>query len=371
MSAPAGRCCIRVSCKRTSVVYLGWERYSPDMSTHNFELVPGLFTTRKEVAKAYGGAIYGGIEPAVASKMVFVYSDPVAGAKHGYTFDGLAEDDEQGVLYLYTGEGPGDQKLTGGNASLYKAQEQGRAVHLFVADGFVVNQVTGKKTAEKRQRYVGQMVLDDAQPFEKMRAAGPDGNQRDVIVFRLRPDPKAKYSARFLPSDAIAPAPKTEQEELKIELGETPSNPTSSQVDTEEHNTDETVANIVGGQQAVIRREGQLTKAYKEFLVSHGHVVKRFQITVEGVAGALKTDLYDVTDNVLYEAKGTKRRNDVRLAIGQLLDYRRHIKTPPGLRLAVLLPGDPGSDLRNLLKQENIALVIRTADGFDGFPLLS
>jgi len=345
------------------------------MATHDLELVPGLITTRAEVAASFGGATYGGIEPAVESKMVFVYSDPAAGAKHGYTFDGQAEDDEQGALYLYTGEGKGDQKLTAGNASLRWAAEQGRTVHLFVADGFVVNPATGKKTGTKRQRYIGQMVVDEVEPFEKLRAAGPSGD-REVIVFRLRADPAATFPPLFLPADAIAPAPKTEAVQLEIEPDEPDADAAaaatgsvSTQVETENHVTDETVANIAGGQRTVKRWEGRLTTAYKAFLAAEGHEVKSFQITVAGVAGPLRADLYDVTDNVLYEAKGTVRRNDVRMAIGQLLDYRRHINVPPGLRLAVLLPGDPGDDLRDLLERENIALVIRTEDGFGGFPL--
>ncbi|ROO82945.1 hypothetical protein EDD29_0432 [Actinocorallia herbida] len=340
------------------------------MSTQSLELVPGMLTTRAEVATAYGGSRFSGIEVSKKTNMIFIYSDPEAGEEYGYTFDGLAEPDEQGPLYLYTGEGKEDQELTKGNASLHRAREDGRPIHLFVADGVVVNEATGRKTGTKQQRYLGQMMLDEVQPFEMRRAVGPSG-ERHVIVFRFRPDSAARYPAVFQARDGVRAASKTEQVTLEVE-------PTSVmearfaasvQVETEAHHTNETVAKITGGLSTVVRREGELTTAYKDFLVERGHTVKRFQITVAGVAGALMTDLYDVTDNVLYEAKGAARRTDVRLAIGQLLDYRRHIETPPGLRLAVLLPSEPGDDLRDLLQRENIALVTRTADGFAGFPV--
>ncbi|CAM5662245.1 hypothetical protein SPURM210S_04890 [Streptomyces purpurascens] len=141
-------------------------------------------------------------------------------------------------------------------------------------------------------------------------------------------------------------------------------------VPPEQHATDSTTANITGGQRTVIRREGRLVAAYKAHLESLGHVVHRFQIRIEGEKGTFLTDLYDATDNVLYEAKGKALREQVRMAIGQLLDYRRHLdEVPDGLRLAVLLPEAPSADLRSLLEIEDIALVTQSADGFAGFPL--
>ncbi|MFJ4677138.1 hypothetical protein [Kitasatospora sp. NPDC088783] len=350
------------------------------MVNHDLELIPGLLTTRTEVAAALGGAKYGGIEEAVESNAVIVYSDPKVGEKHGYTFDGQAEDDDRGQLYLYTGEGPyGDQVFTSGNKSLQRHREDGRVIHLFVANGPRLDPVTGKKMkGGKQQRYIGQMMLDLDEPFEFRRAPGRDGVERQVIVFHLRPDPKAPHPPKFLPQDAIPPATADTVVELDFEATPEPvaagkkkpsAGPASKQIETEEHATDTTVANIPGGPRTVQRREGQLVKAYKAHLEAAGHIVKRFQLSAEGVAGTMKTDAYDVTDNVLYEAKGTVRRDDVRMAIGQLYDYRRHVDVPTGMRLAVLLPGDPGKDLRSLLDSLNIMLVFRTDDGFEGFPL--
>ena len=50
------------------------------------------------------------------------------------------------------------------------------------------------------------------------------------------------------------------------------------------------------------------------------------------------SDLADVTDNVLYEAKGSAERMSLRLAVGQVLDYGHYVDRS---RLAVLLPSAP------------------------------
>ncbi len=57
----------------------------------------------------------------------------------------------------------------------------------------------------------------------------------------------------------------------------------------------------------------------------------------------LVTDGYDSQVGLLIEAKASPRRQDIRMAIGELLDYRRHIS--PGPQLAVLFPSVPSTDL--------------------------
>ncbi len=340
------------------------------MPTNLLPLVPGqTITTRADVQKSYGGSERGGIVPARASNRVFIYSDLKAGEEHGYTFDGRAEDDEYGPLYLYTGAGPtGDQTLPGANQALLFHVQQRREAHLFIADGYKPQSGTAL------QRYIGQVVVDQANPYEERWNQGSDGKLRRVFVFRLRPAPGK--SLVFLPKDAIAPAPTTSMIAVTPVPQPTPQllappAPGGSLVATETHGTDTTTANIPGGPRKVERREGILTTAFEAFLAKNGHTVKRFQLVVEGERGALLTDTYDVTDNVLYEAKGKSGRNDVRMAVGQLMDYRRHAQklAAAELRLAILLPGDPGKDLRDLIQSAGITLVYRDGDGFAGFPL--
>ncbi|WP_405409792.1 hypothetical protein [Streptomyces decoyicus] len=326
------------------------------------DLVPGMITTRAALRASFGGSNQGGIVPIVDAKMVLVFSDPAAGAQHGYTFDGQVEDDEQGPLYLYTGAGStGNQQLSGMNGALLRHAEMGRTVHLFVADGYVPG------TGTVRQRYIGQVIVDTEQPYEERWSTSNSDTQRLLYVFRFRPAPGSRLA--LTGAELLQPAPDTTVLEVPVPDAPQAAGTTSTAVTTEQHTTDETTANISGGPITVRRREGLLTTAFEARLEQAGHVFHRHQITVQGEPGSLMTDVYDATDNVLYEAKGRSRRSDVRMAIGQLLDYRRHIDVPPGLRLAVLLPEEPSADVRSLLATENIHLVVRSGEGFEGFPL--
>ncbi|MEV7415807.1 hypothetical protein [Streptomyces sp. NPDC089919] len=331
------------------------------------DLVPGVITTRKAVAEAYGGSLYSGIVPSKTSQMVFVYSDPAVGEKFGYTFDGQAEDDEFGTLYLYTGAGPvGDQEFIRGNKTLLDTVTNGHPIHLFVAHGRVPG------TQETRQRYIGQVVLDPVEPYQDRWVPVGDGLEtRRIIVFRFRAAEGSELA--LLPQDATKPATHTTVIELSLEqqLAKLPTQTGAKAKKTEQHSTPETVANIVGGTRKVIRREGQLVKAFESHLEEAGHSFKTFQITIEGEAAALTPDVYDETDHVLYEAKGQTTRSNVRMAIGQLADYRRHLKKAEKLRVAVLLPEEPTADVKDLLAAQKIALVYQTEDGFEGFPLQS
>ncbi|MFF7703235.1 hypothetical protein [Streptomyces lydicus] len=331
------------------------------MTTTTFELVPGLITTREKIAEVYGCGTFQGIEPAVEAKKVFVYSDPSAGEEYGYTFDGRAEDDEYGPLYLYTGYGAkGNQELKSRNKSLRYHVEDGRELHLFVAHG----KVPGSGTMQ--QRYIGPMHVDPINPVEVRRGLGKDNKMRDALVFRLRP--VAGSTPAWTAEDRLQPAAADGLEEVEVK----PTIPAQTGVkdkNAEQHTTAETVADIAGGPRKVVRREGLLVEAFKKHLLAAGHEVKTFQITLEGEIGALTPDLYDLTDHVLYEAKGQTTRNNVRMAIGQLADYRRHVPKAEGLRVAVLLPSEPSPDLKALLDAQGVRLVYQTDTGFAGFPL--
>jgi hypothetical protein len=69
----------------------------------------------------------------------------------------------------------------------------------------------------------------------------------------------------------------------------------------------------------------------------------------------MSSDVYDATRNNLLEGKGTVTRDAIRMAIGQLADYRRFIEPRPSC--AVFLPKRPRRDLEKLLSAEGIAVV--------------
>lgn len=112
-------------------------------------------------------------------------------------------------------------------------------------------------------------------------------------------------------------------------------------------------------------KERSLVQAYSHYLENRDHIVTRYKYTLDGSNYALYCDLVDKTCHVLYEAKGDVLRTSVRMAIGQLLDYRRFEKTIPKMNLAVLLPRKPAQDLIKLIHSVPASVVWRTNDGFE------
>ena len=110
------------------------------------------------------------------------------------------------------------------------------------------------------------------------------------------------------------------------------------------------------------RREQRLVLAYRDHLENQGRRVTRHMYPLPGAGSALACDLVDETAHVLYEAKSDIRRASVRMAIGQLLDYRRF--EPTSMTLAVLLPRRPPRDLIALIHSVPASAVWRTNDGF-------
>jgi hypothetical protein len=107
---------------------------------------------------------------------------------------------------------------------------------------------------------------------------------------------------------------------------------------------------------AVIQREARLARRFQIYLEMHDRKVKRYRIVPAGLP-ALYSDLADVTENILYEAKGSADRMSVRLALGQVLDYGRFVQ---GSRLAVLLPEAPTADLNELHERHDVGCVVET-----------
>ncbi len=98
------------------------------------------------------------------------------------------------------------------------------------------------------------------------------------------------------------------------------------------------------GLSAVERREQKLVLAFRDYLERLGHDVVRLKIVPDGEAKPLLCDLIDRSTNILHEAKGTIERGAIRMAIGQLIDYRRFVEPHP--KLAVLLPAEPRKGCR-------------------------
>jgi 5-methylcytosine-specific restriction protein A len=295
----------------------------------------GAVLTRDQRVVLYGGARYGGIEPSRKSPNVFVYSDPVRGETYGYNFDGWNEDH---TAFLYTGEGQrGDQLMREGNKAIHDHAGDGRALRLFVVDGFVAG------SAQKEHRYVGEFALDQGARFTVQEAPDQQGEWRTVFVFRLLPV-----------GDVLVRA------EDESPAGEAPPTTTATLVALE---TGDAITYDVAGTapSTATRREHGLVDRYRAVLTRDGRSVRRWSVRAPGELRSMWTDLFDESTHELYEAKGTATRDAIRSAIGQLFDYRRHIADVDAL--SVLLPHRPSDDLVDLILGLGIACVYENARG--------
>lgn len=284
----------------------------------------------------YGGAPQGGIVASKRSNKVFIFADPTEGDQFGYVYDGFSND---GTVLHYTGAGQrGDQLESGSNSPILTHAAKGRTIHAFVADGYL------QGTQTKRQRYLGEFVLDSSNPFERMPAIDHETRaSRTVIVFRLLPVTAVpRYLVQQVGLTDLSRRLRAQQ--VPVEINSTHFFETAPRE---------------GG--TALRRESQLVDEF----ISHqqGHDFGRWAIKLPDERSPLLTDVYDQTDRVLYEAKASAGRVSLRMAVGQLYDYRRHIDVD-GLRCSVLLPSRPSADLRDYVASAGLGLAFKDGDRF-------
>ncbi|GIH93925.1 restriction endonuclease [Planobispora siamensis] len=296
-------------------------------------LKPGQTIERKKLHEDFGGRTQGGIGPSSRTPNVFVFTDPIAGEKHGY-FDGWMPDG----LFHYSGEGQyGDQRMLSGNASILNHKQEGRALRVF-------------QGARGTITYLGEFEVYDKNPWYEADAPETGGGPlRKVIVFRLKPldtDPQPPQTklARLL--DA---ASRTDTEERVQEL------PLEQQL------TERSFVNPAQEPYEAERKEASLVQALADYLRGKGHTISRHQMLPEGETRPLFTDLYDKDLNLLVEAKGSVTRENVRMAIGQLADYGRFL---PGATRAILLPSKPRADLLALAHSQDIVIMWPAKGGY-------
>ena len=285
-----------------------------------WDIKPGDVIRRVDLHRRYGGRRQGGIGPSRRTPNVFIFSDPERGQQHGY-FDDWQPDG----LFHYTGEGQrGDQRMEGGNKTILEHQKDGRALRVFKGAGGDVT-------------YAGEFELASDPPWYYTDApeTGSTDTIRQVVVFRLRPLDAAPQPAQ---------GPTAEQ----------PKAPVITEVPIEEQNTERAYVQPNHQPYEAERREQKLVQAYRVFMSAQGSRVVRHMMRPEAEAKPLFSDLYNATRNQLIEAKGTGTREAVRMAIGQLLDYRRFLANP---QCAVLLPERPRPDLEALLEAVGVGAV--------------
>lgn len=296
----------------------------------DWRLEPGERIERAALQAEYGGRTQGSIGPSRKSPNVLIFSDPIAGEPHGY-YDGWQKDD----CFHYTGEGQyGDQQMKSGNAAIFNHEAEGRALRVF-------------EGARGTVTYVDEFELDDARPYYWTDAPETGGGpRRQVVVFRLRP----KHVEPGKPSMKLAPVL---------------DGPISDDVPIELQHSERAFVSPSREPYEAERREQRLVLELETYLRRRNHEVSRKRIIPPGEARPLFTDLYDATTGTLVEAKGTVERNAIRMAIGQLADYRRFVEDGQPRHLAVLVPSQPRSDLRKLLASQGIELIYPGNGGFE------
>jgi hypothetical protein len=290
----------------------------------------------------YGGSRYsGGIVPAVSSGNIFLFSDPMEGTKYGYNFDGPGEGDS----YYYTAQGTlGNHSEAGNNGSVLAHEATNRALRVFIADGFVA------ETKTKLQRYIGQFRIDPIAPFTRNLAPDSVGTSREVLVFHL------------------LPVGETALNSMDSEIG-TPLNLMVARMVPPEVDSSIFYESSGSGPTISEKMESKLVESFRTWLGHPSYAVKRWAIRIPGMGSPLLSDIYDTTTRVLYEAKSSSSRRDIRMAVGQLLDYQRHIPVPE-LTCSLLLPTRPSDDLVHLAHYANMGVTFKTADGdFQQLPI--
>ncbi len=290
-------------------------------------LEPGNSIKRTILHKGFGGRGQGGIGPSAQSPNVFIFSDPKTGEQHGYDDFWL-----EGCFH-YTGEGQrGDQEMKSGNAAILNHREEGRSLRVFQGVKGVVT-------------YLDEFEIDKAEPYYRTDAQETGGGDlREVIVFRLWPL-------------------KTEPEEQNSKLATVLVGPTRVDVPIERQHTERAFVAPTREPYEAERREQKLVLALEEHLGGLGHEISRQQFLPPGEARPLLTDLYDATTGTLVEGKGTTERTAIRMAIGQLADYRRFFDALH--HLAVLVPRRPRNDLCDLLARQGIEVIYPIESGFE------
>ena len=285
-------------------------------------LKPGDQLTRREVHERYGGRQQGGISPSREAPVVMFFTDPVTGHQHGY-YDGWDEDG----LFNYVGEGQqGDQQFVQGNKAILRHLEDGRMLVGFLARGSVVT-------------CLGEFELADWY-MRDAPASGDPTTLRQVIVFRLRP-------LNGIPKTLLPAAPITPSDQ-----------PTVEQVSVEEQHTERAFVTPNREPYALERAEASLVLRYRLYLQGQGHTVTRLRVIPAGEAAPLYSDLSDETDAELIEAKASVTRDQIRHAVGQLLDYGRFVEARAR---TVLVPSRPRDDLMAYLRSVGIGVVYPNA----------
>ena len=300
-----------------------------------FSLNIGDVVTRKEISARYGGDTQSGMVTPAGGRFIFLFSDPKVVHYHGYNFDGWVTPDQ--TAFDYTGHGTsGDQQFIRRNEVLRTSMADNREVHLFIAEGFVPG------TQRRTHRYEGKFETHPDHGWRYEFAPVGNGAHRKVIVFTL------ERVGDFTASVPIAVAP--------------PASPPAPELRVQEVAAEQTKAVLVHRAEtaamSVTRSERQIEDRLREKL----RLELRLSIKPANSPSTLYTDVWDPAERELYEVKSSSSRQNIRMAIGQLLDYSRYIDGSE-FKCVVVIPEYPGEDLIDFVLRNTMDLIYWDANG--------
>jgi hypothetical protein len=307
---------------------------------------PGAILTRAQIHPVLGGSGYAGICPAVEKKNVLLFSDSKIGERYGYRDGWLAEDDAVGPIFTYTGAGKrGDQTLNAGNAAILDHATKGRTLHLFIA----VGKVPGSDT--RTHRYIGKFKVDERNPFEIREAKDELDQDRNVIVFRLRPI--GFYIRENSDTLQATSSPRFRFNLTAGRLGRT------YRRQRRQHQQPTYASQLEAARD-------DLAEAFEERETVAGHPLVQLELSMRNSTSQLSFDLYDQTNNTVYEPTASAANESINQALAQLLTARRYLTGlahDQPLHLMVLTPSLPHEELRGLLTEHGIGIVYRNDSG--------
>jgi hypothetical protein len=136
----------------------------------------------------------------------------------------------------------------------------------------------------------------------------------------------------------------------------------SEDVDIEQQHTESFTVTPSGEPRVAERAEQQLVMRYRDYMARKGVLVRRRRYRPAGEVRPIYSDIWVEDRRALIEAKNSDGRDVVRLAIGQLYDYRRFHEEP--VHIAVLFPFKPGADRLGLLRSAGAEAVWEHKNGF-------
>jgi 5-methylcytosine-specific restriction protein A len=109
-----------------------------------------------------------------------------------------------------------------------------------------------------------------------------------------------------------------------------------------------------------------LADAFEDREVAAGETIVQLELTMRNSTSQLVFDLYNQTNNTLYEPTSSAASESITQALAQLLHARRYLRRlahDQPLHLMVLTPTLPREDLRDLLAEHGIGIVYRNDSG--------